>query len=69
MEKGTAKMSCGHQIGQQSLKDLIQSIIKSFKFEIRCPQTMDNGTTCNEMWNIKVCKLICAYDQKEFLEI
>jgi hypothetical protein len=36
-EVGTAKMSCGHHIGKDSMTMLIRSLIFSNKYEIRCP--------------------------------
>lgn len=36
-ETGTAKMSCGHNIGRDTMTTFVRSLITANKYEIKCP--------------------------------
>lgn len=65
LEEGVAKMSCGHSIGRDTMTGLVQSLISSNKFEIRCPYPDDNNLMCNAVWCFKDCKKIGVFTKEE----
>jgi hypothetical protein len=64
-EKGVAKMCCGHWVSRGTLISLIESIISSGHFEIRCPFPDENDLICSALWEFKDCKKIGVFTKEE----
>ena len=67
-EVGTAKMSCGHHIGKDSMTVLIRSLISSNKFQIRCPNYDEDNQPCLALWDYSICKKIGVFTKTEMNE-
>lgn len=65
LEKGVAKMTCGHSIGRDTMTSLVRSLISSNRFEIRCPYPDDNDLPCSAVWCFKDCKKIGVFTKEE----
>lgn len=50
-------MSCGHNIGKETMTGLIKSLIDNNKYEIRCPNK-DGDELCNALWDFALCRKI-----------
>jgi len=65
-----ALMPCGHAIGPESMVHLLQTLIKSGKYIIRCPGSNSQGKACNTVWPFDLCKVvgILSRDEKYIIE-
>lgn len=61
LEEGVARMTCGHNVGRDTMTLTVRSLISCNKFEIRCPYPDENDNTCNAIWNFKDCKKIGVF--------
>jgi hypothetical protein len=65
LERGVAKMTCGHKIGRDTMVSFIRSLISTNKFEIRCPYPDGNGMICMAIWSFKDCRKIGVFTKEE----
>ena len=58
-------MPCQHCIGKTSMIGLLNSLIASKQFEIKCPYKNENGESCNQIWDFKLCSKVGVFTKDE----
>ena len=64
-ERGVAKMSCGHWLGRENMKLVIDYQIRILKnYQVQCPCLSEVGSFCGKNLDIRICALVAGLTRK-----